>query len=281
MSIEKLSESRCFGGVQRVYRHASTATGTNMEFSVYVPDSAGRQPAPTLFFLSGLTCTWENFTIKAGVQRHAAEHGVVIIAPDTSPRGAEVADEDTYDFGKGAGFYLDATVEPWSRHYRMYDYVARELPSIAAEHLPCDMDRAGIFGHSMGGHGALTIAFKNPDRFKSVSAFAPIAAPMHGPWGQKALSGYLGDDREAWKEYDACELVSARGWKRDILIDQGTADQFLENQLMLDRFIAACKQADVPLTVRMQDGYDHTYYFIATFVGDHVAWHAARLTGRA
>lgn len=285
MNLETIAESKCFGGFQRVYRHASAATGTAMEFAAFVPESVRRQPAPVLFYLSGLTCTWENFTVKSGFQRHAAEHGVIVIVPDTSPRGEGVPDVSDYDFGKGAGFYVDASVEPWARHYRMYEYVTRELPGILAGSLSsdmasdmtCDMDRLGIFGHSMGGHGALSIALKNPERFKSVSAFAPIVSPMRCPWGQKALSGYLGDERSTWKAYDSCHLVEERGWKGDILIDQGTADQFLERELLPDLFVESCDKAGVPLTLRMQDGYDHSYYFMATFMADHFAWHMERL----
>ncbi len=282
MSLETVAEHRCFGGVQGVYRHRSTATNCAMEFAVYRPPQAGRggRPVPVLYYLSGLTCTWENFTVKAGAQRYAAEHGLMIVAPDTSPRGVDLPGEhDAYDFGSGAGFYVDATVEPWSRHYRMYSYVTDELPALINERFPAaDRERVGVFGHSMGGHGALICALKNPDRYRSVSAFAPIGAPMRCPWGEKAFSGYLGADRrEAWRAYDATELAAGSGWRRPVLVDQGTADSFLEQQLKPDLLREAFERAGIPLTLRMQEGYDHSYYFIASFMGDHVAHHARQL----
>jgi len=280
VDFETVSENRCFGGTQRVYRHASDCTGTAMELSVFMPPQAGKseRPVPVLYWLSGLTCTWENFTVKAGAQRWAAEHGIAIVAPDTSPRGLDLPGEhDDYDFGSGAGFYVDATEEPWARHYRMYSYVTEELPSLVEPALGLDGTRRGVFGHSMGGHGALVVALRNPDRYRSASAFAPIVAPSCVPWGEKALTGYLGAERDAWKRYDACELVGDSGWDRPILVDQGDADDFLERELQPDRFVAACEAAGVPLELRMRAGYDHSYYFIASFMGDHIAHHAAVL----
>ncbi|MBT3703101.1 MAG: S-formylglutathione hydrolase [Alphaproteobacteria bacterium] len=276
-SLETISETRIFNGTHGVYRHPSQATGTDMEFSVFIPDQARSGPLPVLYYLSGLTCTWENFTAKAGAQRYATEHGVIIVAPDTSPRGDGVADDEAYDFGQGAGFYLNATQEPWSQHFHMYDYVVDELPELIAANFPIDATRAGIFGHSMGGHGALTIALKNPDKFKTVSAFSPIVAPSQVPWGHKALAGYLGPGKDTWADYDASSLIASRGWSGDILIDQGLADNFLEEQLKPEIFEQACKEAGVSLTLRRQEGYDHSYYFISTFIGDHIEWHAERL----
>lgn len=279
--MEILSENKCFGGRQLVIVHDSASTGTRMEAAIYLPPQAEDGPVPALWYLSGLTCTWENVTVKAGAQRYCAEHGLAFVAPDTSPRGDEVPDDPdgAYDFGLAAGFYVDATEAPWSRHYKMYSYVTEELPEIVGNAFPLDMARQGITGHSMGGHGALTIALKNAERFGSVSAFAPIVAPSQVPWGHKALGGYLGADRDRWLRHDACALLRDGGWHGDILIDQGDADGFLSEQLRPELFQAACNSADVPLTLRMQPGYDHSYYFIASFIGDHVAWHAARLTG--
>ena len=279
-SVETLSSAACFGGSQAVFRHRSAVTGTAMEFSVYLPPGAGEGGGklPCLFWLSGLTCTWENFTVKAGAQRYAAEHGIVVVAPDTSPRGDDVPDAaDEYDFGKGAGFYVSAAQEPWSKHYQMERYAAEELPALVFERFPADPARTGVFGHSMGGHGALTLAMKNPGVFKTVSAFAPIVSPMNCPWGHKALGRYIGDDRSAWARYDACALVEAAGWGGEILVDQGDADTFLAEQLKPELFEAACAAAGVPLTLNMRPGYDHSYYFIASFIGDHIAWHADRL----
>ncbi len=275
--LSPIKRWKCFGGDQLVFAHDSKATGTRMEFAVYVPPQAAKQPWPALFYLSGLTCTWENATTKAGFQHLAAEHGMVIVAPDTSPRGDDVADDAGYDLGKGAGFYLNATQAPWSRHFKMYDYVVHELTELVARAFPVNFARFGITGHSMGGHGALTIAMKNPDRFKSVSAFSPIVAPMQVPWGQKAFNAYLGADQKTWSDYDSCALMAKRGWPRDILIDQGDADEFLAPQLRPELFAEACKGRRVPLTLRMQAGYDHSYYFISTFMPDHVRWHAERL----
>jgi S-formylglutathione hydrolase len=276
--VETVSETRCFGGVQGVYRHAAKSTGCDMEFAVYLPPQAQSGPVPVLTWLSGLTCTWENFAVKAGAQRYAAEHGVALVAPDTSPRGLDLPGEhDDWDFGSGAGFYVDATQAPWSAHYRMYSYVVEELPALVHERFPLDAQRQGIFGHSMGGHGALVVALRNPERYRSVSAFAPISNPTHCPWGEKALGHYLGADREAWRRYDACELLAESDWRRPILVDQGGADGFLEVQLKPERLREACAAAHVPLELRLQPGYDHSYYFIASFVGDHVAHHARAL----
>jgi S-formylglutathione hydrolase len=282
--LELLSSHACHGGEQRFYRHASRTIGLPMRFSVYLPPQALQADAkvPALFYLAGLTCTEETFAIKAGAQRFAAKHGIALISPDTSPRGANLPGEtDAWDFGAGAGFYVDATREPWARHYRMYSYVRDELHDTVLENLPVDGGRLGIFGHSMGGHGALMLALRNPDIYRSVSAFAPIAAPMRCPWGEKAFSGYLGDDREAWKQYDASELVAhaARKFPEGILVDQGLADQFLAEQLNPDVFEAACEAAGQPLTLRRHAGYDHGYYFITTFIEDHVAHHARVLLG--
>lgn len=278
MTLETLNEWKCFGGVQTVHAHDSSATGTRMEFAVFRP--AGNGPFPVLYWLSGLTCTWENFVTKAGAQRWAAENGVMIVCPDTSPRGDDVPDAaDEYDFGKGAGFYVNATQQPWSKHYRMYDYVVDELPSLVESTVDGASDIRGISGHSMGGHGALTLALRHPERFRSVSAFSPIVAPAQVPWGHKALGRYLGDDQAAWLEHDACSLIQSRGWQGDILVDQGDADNFLEEQLRPGLFEDACAKAGSSLTLRMQPGYDHSYYFVASFIGDHIAWHAERLKG--
>jgi S-formylglutathione hydrolase len=279
MTLELVRRHRCFGGTQAVHRHDSRTTGTPMEFSIFLPFGEEDDRArPVLFWLSGLTCTWANFTEKAGPQCHAASHGVILVCPDTSPRGTDLPGEhDSYDFGSGAGFYLDATVEPWSRHYRMASYVTDELPELIAGNFNVDMDRTGIFGHSMGGHGALTLAFKHPGRYRSLSALAPIVAPSRVPWGERAFGGYLGQDRVAWRAHDACELVASAGWKTPILIDQGTADEFLETQLRPELFAEACSEAGVPLALRWREGYDHSYYFIATFIGEHIAHHARLL----
>jgi S-formylglutathione hydrolase len=277
--MQTISEQKCFGGVQGIYSHQSPTTGTDMRFSVYVPPAGSVRSLPVLWYLSGLTCTEENFTVKAGAQRFAAEHGVILVAPDTSPRGAGLpGEDDAYDFGSGAGFYLDATVAPWSVHYKMYTYITAELPELVFQHFPsADDRRQGITGHSMGGHGALTIALKNPKVYRSVSAFSPICAPSQVPWGKKAFSGYLGDNRKAWKQYDATELVDAGYSTGPILIDQGDADDFLDEQLRPDLFRDTCRQAGQVLELRIQPGYDHSYYFIATFVGEHIAYHARAL----
>ena len=279
MSLELVSESRCFGGRQTIWRHASAETGTPMRFAAYLPPAAERGKVPVLWFLAGLTCTEENFTVKAGAQRIAADLGVMLIAPDTSPRGEGVPDDPdgAYDFGLGAGFYLDATQAPWAANYRMRSYIERELPALVGAELPADMDRQSIAGHSMGGHGALTIALRNPGRFRAVSAFAPIVSPLNCPWGEKALGGYLGPERAAWRAYDACALIEDGARAPEILVDQGQADPFLESQLKPELLEAACARAGVKLTLRRQAGYDHSCYFISTFIEDHLRWHAERL----
>jgi S-formylglutathione hydrolase len=279
--LELIEEHACHGGVQRFYRHDSKTIGLPMRFSVFLPRHVQHARVPALFYLAGLTCTEETFAVKSGAQQFAARHGIALVAPDTSPRGAGIAGEsDAWDFGVGAGFYVDATREPWSKHYRMYSYVRDELRETVIAQLPIDGARLGIFGHSMGGHGALMLALRNPGLYRSVSAFAPITAPMRCPWGQKAFSGYLGDDREAWRSYDASELV-ARGdaarFESGILIDQGLGDKFLSEQLHPDVFEAACLAAGQSLTLRRHEGYDHGYYFIQTFIEDHIAHHARSL----
>jgi S-formylglutathione hydrolase len=279
-ALRPLSQNRSFGGVQYVYTHAAETTGCDMRFGVFLPPQATSRAVPVLYWLSGLTCTEENFIVKAGAQRIASELGLAIVVPDTSPRGLGIPGEaDDYDFGLGAGFYVDATEAPWSRGYRMHSYVTKELRALVEEHLPLDTGRVGIFGHSMGGHGALTIALRNPDRYRTVSAFAPIASPMHSPWGEKAFTGYLGADRDRWREYDATALLDARGWPGPaLLVDQGTDDPFLERQLKPELLKAACERAGVELELRMQPGYDHSYHFIATFIEDHLRFHARRLS---
>lgn len=279
-TLEVVSSHRCFGGTQYFYKHQSNAIGLPMGFSVFVPPQAEQGRVPVLFYLAGLTCTEETFMIKAGAQRKAAELGLMLVTPDTSPRGAGVqGEDDNWDFGTGAGFYVDATQEPWARHYRMESYVTQELFEIATTQLPGDASRAGIFGHSMGGHGALVLAQRHRERYRSVSAFAPIAAPTRCPWGEKAFTGYLGEDRAQWAKYDASELMAGSScpYPEGILVDQGLADQFLENQLNPEAFEEACKKAGQPLTLRRHEGYDHGYYFIQTFMDDHLAFHAERL----
>jgi S-formylglutathione hydrolase len=274
-----ISQSLCFGGVQAVYTHDARETGCPMRFGLFLPPQATAGPVPLLYWLSGLTCTEENFIVKAGAQRSAAELGIAIVVPDPSPRGLHSPGErDSYDYGVGAGFYVDATRAPWSRGYRMYSYVTNELPAYVAAHFPVDSTRAGIFGHSMGGHGALVIAIRNPERYRSVSAFAPIVSPMRCPWGEKALSGYLGDDRDAWRAYDATALIDDRGYPgRTILVDQGMSDPFLERELKTHLLREACERTGVALELRMREGYDHSYYFIATFVDEHLRFHARAL----
>ncbi|WP_322740104.1 S-formylglutathione hydrolase [Sphingomonas sp. S1-29] len=280
MSIETVSTNRAFGGTQGVYRHASSATGTDMTFSVYVPPHAEGAKLPVVWYLSGLTCTHANVTDKGGFRAACAEHGVIFVAPDTSPRGDEVPDDDGYDFGKGAGFYVDATQAPWAVNFRMRSYVEDELPGLIAAQFPmADMARQAITGHSMGGHGALTIGLRNPGRFASISAFAPIASPLACGWGEKALGGYLGPDKAAWRAYDACALIADGARVDALLVDQGDADQFLVEQLKPELLREACAAAGIDLTLRMQAGYDHSYYFIETFMADHIAWHAERLKG--
>jgi S-formylglutathione hydrolase len=276
--LKLITQYVCFDGTVGFYSHSSSACNSEMKFSVYQPPQAQTEPVPVLYFLSGLTCTEENFITKAGAQQFAAKYGVILVAPDTSPRNTSIpGEDDDWDFGTGAGFYVDATEEPWSQHYRMYSYVTEELPALITEHFPVKSDRQSIFGHSMGGHGALVCALRNRDRYLSVSAFAPIVAPMRCAWGEKAFSNYLGADQEQWRAYDASELVLTAKWQRPILIDQGTADNFLENQLKPQLFEQACAQVGQPLTLRMQSGYDHSYYFIATFMEDHIRHHAEAL----
>lgn len=279
MTIETKSEQKSFAGIQGVYTHASSSTQCEMEFSVYVPEHAAGEKFPVLFYLSGLTCTQDNVTTKSGFQRYASEYRVIIVCPDTSPRGTDFEGEhDNYDFGSGAGFYLNATQQPWSENYRMYDYIVDELPALIAENFPIDTQRMGIFGHSMGGHGALTIGLKNPDKFKTISAFAPIVNPSNCPWGVKAFEGYLGSDTADWQQYDATYLIEQGAKSRHkILIDQGSADNFLEEQLKPEVFQLACQKAGQDLELRMQSGFDHSYYFIGSFIGEHIRFHIGEL----
>ena len=277
-AMERIEHRACFGGWQDVYRHGSEVLGCTMNFAVYLPPQAAYGPCPVLYWLSGLTCTEQNFITKAGAQRYAAEHGIILVAPDTSPRGDEVADAEGYDLGKGAGFYLNATQAPWAAHYRMHEYVVEELPALIEAHFPTTGVRA-ISGHSMGGHGALVLALRNPGRYRSVSAFSPIVAPSQVPWGEKAFSAYLGEDREAWKRYDATELVKGAREKLPLLVDQGDADEFLHGQLRPELLQAAAAAAGHPLVLRLQPGYDHSYYFVASFIGEHIAHHASALRG--
>ena len=282
MTVEILSEHACFGGTVGYYRHRAESTDCDMQFSVFRPPQAALGRVPVLTWLSGLTCTEETFMIKSGAQRVAAELGLMLVNPDTSPRGEDVPDDPDggWDFGIGAGFYVNATEAPWDRHYRMYDYVTRELPELVAAEFAADTAKQGIFGHSMGGHGALTIGLRNPETYASMSAFAPICNPSDCPWGVKALSNYLGSDRDGWRDYDATELVRriSERPRHAILIDQGSADQFLAEQLHPDRFATACSDKDIALTLRRHDGYDHGYFFIASFVEDHLRHHARCLT---
>ena len=278
MNLKTISEHKCFDGVQSFYQHDSAQTRLPMRFSVYSPPHARHGKVPVLYYLAGLTCSEETFMIKAGAQRFAAKAGIMLVAPDTSPRGANIPGEaDAWDFGLAAGFYVDATREPWAKHYRMYSYVTEELPQLIGEHFPVQANRQGIFGHSMGGHGALVCALRNPDQYRSVSAFAPICAPMRCLWGQKAFSGYLGEDKAAWKAYDATELVKRDPFPGPILIDQGLADRFLGEQLKPELFEAACKQVRQSLQLRRHAGYDHGYYFISSFIEDHLRHHATQL----
>ena len=276
MTIETVSEVRAHGGTQGAYKHASTSTGTDMTFSVFVPDGDG-SPMPVLWYLSGLTCTHANVTEKGEYRAACAELGIIFVAPDTSPRGADVADGDGWDIGQGAGFYVDATEPPWSAHYRMWSHVSEELPALVAANFAADMGRQGITGHSMGGHGALTVALSHPGRFRSVSAFAPIVAPGKVPWGQKALSAYLGPDRQAWRRHDAVALIEDGARVPELLVDIGTADPYLDTELRPELLEAACAQAGIALTLNRRFGYDHSYYFISTFMADHVRWHSDRL----
>lgn len=278
-ALESVAANRSFGGWHKRFRHHSTALGCEMTFAVYLPPQAEKGPVPTLYWLSGLTCTDENFMQKAGALRAAAQLGIAIVAPDTSPRGDDVPDdpEGSWDFGHGAGFYVNATQAPYNRHYRMYDYVVEELPALVEAHFPLSARRA-ISGHSMGGHGALVAALRNPGRYASVSAFAPITHPIDCPWGQKALSRYLGEDREQWKDWDACELIAHARERLPLLVDQGSADGFIDEQLKPESLRRACERASHPLTLRLQPGYDHSYFFIASFIDDHLQHHAAALS---
>ena len=276
--MQRIEHRACFGGWQDVYRHRSAVLGCETNFAIYLPPQAERGPVPVLYWLSGLTCTEQNFITKAGAQRYAAEHGIAIVCPDTSPRGDDVADAEGYDLGKGAGFYVNATQAPWAAHYRMYDYVVDELPALVEAHFPVTDARA-VSGHSMGGHGALVVALRNPGRYRSVSAFSPIVAPSSVPWGEKAFAAYLGEDRAAWKRYDASELVATATERLPLLVDQGGDDEFLDGQLRPQRLQAAAEAAGHPLALRIHPGYDHSYYFIASFIGEHVAHHAKALHG--
>jgi S-formylglutathione hydrolase len=279
-SYKRLSAYKSFGGKVGFYSHTSSTCNCEMRFAVYQPPQVSEKPVPVLYFLSGLTCTEENFMVKSGAQRYAAEYGLMLVAPDTSPRNTGIAGEDKdWDFGTGAGFYVDATQEPWHQHYQMYSYIVQELPALIQANFSIEPEKQGIFGHSMGGHGALVCAMRNPQLYKSVSAFAPIAAPMRCPWGEKAFSGYLGNNHETWVNYDASELVQKLGYHSEILIDQGTDDQFLSTQLLPDVFAAACKSVHQPLNLRYQSGYDHGYYFIASLIADHIRHHAIALCG--
>ncbi|WP_114954331.1 S-formylglutathione hydrolase [Sphingosinicella terrae] len=278
MSLETLSAWKSHGGTQGVYRHASRETGTDMVFSLFVPPQAeSGQRLPVVWYLSGLTCTHANVTEKGEYRRACAELGLIFVAPDTSPRGPQVPDDEAYDFGQGAGFYVDATQAPYAAHFRMMSYVADELPALIATRFPADLERQAITGHSMGGHGALTVALARPDRFRSVSAFAPIVAPSQVPWGEKALSRYLGEDRQSWRRHDAVALIEDGARLPEILVDQGGDDAFLAEQLRPDLLERACAEAGIPLTLRIQPGYDHSYFFISTFMADHLRWHAERL----
>ncbi len=277
MTLEQLSTSRCHGGAQGVFRHQSAATGTPMTFAAYVPDHAPGDRLPVIWWLSGLTCTHENAMVKCEYKAACAAHGIIFVCPDTSPRGEDVPNDDAYDFGQGAGFYVDATQAPWAQHFRMRSYIEDELPALVAANFPVDMDRQGISGHSMGGHGALTVSLRNPGRFRSTSAFAPIVSPLNCPWGEKALSGYLGDDRADWRAYDSVALIEDGARIDNLLVDQGSADEWLEPQLKTHLLEAALAKAGMPATIRMQDGYDHSYFFVSTFIADHIAWHAERL----
>ena len=278
--LQRLEHRACCGGWQDVYEHASSTLDCTMRFAIYLPPQAGQAPVPVLYWLSGLTCNEQNFITKAGAQRYAAEHGIAIVCPDTSPRGDDVADAEGYDLGKGAGFYVNATQAPWAAHYRMHDYVVDELPALVEANFPVTTSRA-ISGHSMGGHGALVLALRNPGRYRSVSAFSPIVAPSQVPWGQKALTAYLGEDRAKWSAWDASELVKQSSDKLPLLVDQGGDDEFLDGQLRPPLLQAAAVAAGHPLQLRMRPGYDHSYYFIASFIGEHIGHHAAALHGEA
>jgi S-formylglutathione hydrolase len=277
VTIETVSQWKGHGGTQGVYRHSSAATGTDMQFALFLPEGDG--PFPLVTFLSGLTCTHANVTEKGEYREACAKAGIAFLAPDTSPRGEGVADDPAYDLGQGAGFYVDASEAPWAPHFRMWSYIAQELPALVAAHFPLDMARQGITGHSMGGHGALTLALRHPERFRSVSAFAPIVAPAQVPWGEKAFTAYLGNDRANWAQHDAVALIEGGARAADLLVDMGTADSFLDTQLKPELLRAACAKAGIPLTLGLQPGYDHSYYFISSFMARHIAWHAERLRG--
>ncbi|MFQ3244339.1 MAG: S-formylglutathione hydrolase [Arenicella sp.] len=277
--MEHLSSTKIFGGLQSQYKHQSVSLNCEMVFSVYMPTQSATSKVPVLYWLSGLTCSDQNFVTKAGAQRYADQHGIAIVCPDTSPRGEGVADDSdgAYDLGLGAGFYINATQAPWSEHYAMYDYVVSELPELINANFPIDGSRAAISGHSMGGHGALIIALNNPEKYKSVSAFAPIVSPINCPWGEKALGNYLGSDTSTWLPYDTCTLIKSATSHLPILVDQGTADNFLKEQLKTERLEHASKEADYPMSIRYQDGYDHSYFFISSFIGEHIEFHAEHL----
>ena len=276
--MERIEHRACFGGWQDVYRHHSSVLDCAMNVAVYLPPQARQGRLPVLYWLSGLTCTEQNFITKAGAQRYAAEHGVIVVAPDTSPRGEGMADDPAYDLGQGAGFYLNATETPWAAHYRMRDYVVDELPALIEANFPAT-DARGISGHSMGGHGALKIALAHPGRYRSVSAFSPIVAPAQVPWGEKAFAAYLGPDQAAWLRHDATELLRTARERLPLLVDQGEADEFLATQLRPELLREACARANHPLTLRLHPGYDHSYYFVASFIGEHIAWHARAMKG--
>lgn len=278
--MELLADVRCFGGQQKRFKHASTANNCEMTFSIYFPPGASASsPVPLIYWLSGLTCTDENFVQKAGAQRYAAEHKVAIVCPDTSPRGEGVPDDEqgAWDFGLGAGFYVDATQTPWSKNYNMYSYVSHELPALIEKHFAEINGKRSIMGHSMGGHGALILALKNPDRYHAVSAFAPICSPLNSPWGEKALGNYIGSDKNLWQAYDSCALLESTDFSLPILVDQGEMDNFLQEQLKPELLEAACKANNISLNLRYQPGYDHSYFFIASFIGEHIKYHADTL----
>ena len=285
--MERITSNQCFGGIQATYKHASDVCGTDMQFAIYLPPQATQSKStldqkttkiPVLWYLSGLTCTEENATVKAGAQQYAAQHGIALVMPDTSPRGANIEGEDQdYDLGTGAGFYLNATQKPWSTHYQMQTYITEELQKLVIKHFPIDANKQGITGHSMGGHGALTLGLKHPEIYQSISAFSPICAPTQCDWGKKAFENYLGNNQQDWQQYDANELILAGHKSAEILIDQGDQDDFLENQLKPEIFANSCKAMEQPLSLRMQQGYDHSYFFIASFIEDHIAFHAKQL----
>ena len=276
--MQQLEQHTCFAGQQYVYQHQSDVLNCTMKFAIFVPAHADEEKLPVLYWLSGLTCNEQNFINKAGAQKYAALHRVILVAPDSSPRGEAIADDAAYDLGQGAGFYLNATQTPWSAHYRMYDYIVDELRDLIDTHFPTNQVQS-IMGHSMGGHGALTLGLRNPDVYRSISAFAPIVAPSQVPWGQKAFQAYLGNDPQTWQQYDAVELIKTSQKQLPILIDQGAADSFLAEQLKPELFVAACKEKHYPITLNMRESYDHSYYFIASFIEEHINFHAQFLRG--